>query len=141
MSRWSDAYLRTLHDTMDTVDIVPPVAGAIGHSVNSVNSVTPPLTLPSAEADDAAEPGCNADPRAAEMAIILRDLQAACAMREAALIGAYETDEVIADREAIAAERLVPDPGTPERDRLDREQTEMVGGLLQRNTRGAVCKK
>jgi hypothetical protein len=89
---------------------------------------------PEQVADEAAEPGCNADTRAAEVAIILRDLQAACAMREAALIGAYEIDEVIADREAVAVERLVPDPGTPERDRLDREQAEMVGGTAAGGT-------
>jgi hypothetical protein len=34
-----------------------------------------------------------------------------------------------ADRAAIAAEPLLPDPGTPERELLDGQQTEMLAGL------------
>ena len=36
-----------------------------------------------------------------------------------------------ADRDAIAAEPLLPDPGTPERDRVDSRQRATVGGLLK----------
>jgi hypothetical protein len=35
-----------------------------------------------------------------------------------------------ADRDAIAAERLLPDHGTPKRDGLDRRQAAMIAGSL-----------
>ncbi len=36
-----------------------------------------------------------------------------------------------ADREAVAAEPLLPAPGTPERDRHDRTLGEMIAGLIR----------
>jgi hypothetical protein len=60
MSRWAEAYRRTLRDTVDTIDSMPPAGCASSHSVNSVNSVTVcdiPVTddcpLPDRECDGA----------------------------------------------------------------------------------------
>jgi len=39
--------------------------------------------------------------------------------------------EEAAEQAAIRAERPLPTPGTPERERLDREQSAMVAGLLK----------
>lgn len=52
---------------------------------------------------------------------------------------AEQQAEEAADRAAIAAEPLLPDPGTPERERLDRRHRAMLAGLLaaaQRNGGG-----
>jgi hypothetical protein len=49
----------------------------------------------------------------------LAALQAACADRAAALAGAYDAPDVMADREAIAAEEPLPALGTAERERHD----------------------
>jgi len=46
------------------------------------------------------------------------------------LVGTFNDPDVAADRAAIAAEELLPPPGTPERDRLDHHQRELVAGLL-----------
>ena len=61
----------------------------------------------------------------------LAELRAACAARAAALIGAFDYPDVAADHAAVAAEWLLPAPGTPERDRLDTRKHNAAAGLLR----------
>ncbi len=53
-----------------------------------------------------------------------------CAARAAELIGIFNHADVQADRESIAAEALLPPPGTAERQQADARQAGMVAGLL-----------
>ena len=75
---------------------------------------------PTAEASDAW--GMTAADRAAAMARLRSPAQRAASPEQVAAEAA--------DRDAIAAEPPMPALGTPQRDRLDRRQREMLAGLL-----------
>lgn len=60
----------------------------------------------------------------------LTQLRAFCDARAADLAGAFDDPDVLADRQAIAAEGLLPPAETPDRDTNDRHHKANIAGLL-----------
>jgi hypothetical protein len=106
------------------------LTAAHGRIVVDGASRLPPDLLAGLRAHKAELLALLADDAPVPVAKRLADMRAACATREAALIGAFDHPDVATDRAAIAAEPLLPAPGTPERDRLDARQGEALAGLL-----------
>ncbi len=86
----------------------------------AAKAAAPPSASAVGEAPDAW--GLTAADRAAAMARLRAPTLPPASAEQAA-------DEA-ADRDAVAAEPLLPDPGTPERERMDRQHAAMVAGLL-----------
>jgi hypothetical protein len=114
MSRWSEAFDAIgARDTVDTVDSVQPPGTSDLHSVNSVNSVSAGNgAVEAADIRTEGERWIEAYRRDA-VAWMLQ------AISEAAADGA----------EAEPDMPLWPDPGTPERERLDRRNAAVCAGL------------
>ena len=71
----------------------------------------------------------------------LTELRAFCDARAADLAGAFDDPDVLADRQAIAAEELLPPAATPERDASDRHQGHhrRANGGLPDTPAGGAC--
>ena len=107
---WSATYRkqRALSaDTVDTVDTMAPAVVLAPHCVHSVNCVTALETQIEGGGATASPSHC---------------------VNSVHSVTPEESRE--SDSEHIAAEPAFPEPGTPERCRLDQQQAEVVAGLL-----------